>query len=145
MIKANREMVAAFHFSPQAMPRLTPPPIIVQIRYTEPLKEGSRTDFTLWFGPFPVRWSAVHSGVDPQSGFCDTQLAGPMASWSHQHHWQAKGEDQTLMEEIIEFEHHPGLRGLWTRLFFAVPLLQLMLANRRRVIRAAAITGAGGS
>jgi hypothetical protein len=43
----------------------------------EPLAEGSISDFTLWFGPLPIRWTARHSHIDPLHGFTDTQVRGP--------------------------------------------------------------------
>ncbi len=134
-VDAPPEAVSFFHKDTRALKRLTPPPIFVQLHRVEPLAEGSQSEFTLWFGPLPIRWLAVHSQVDPASGFTDTQARGPMKYWAHTHHWQALGDSATLMTERLAYEYWPGLRGLWTRLLFAPPLLKLMLAYRQWVIR----------
>ena len=43
----------------------------------EPLGNGSVSEFTLWMGPLPVHWIAIHKDVDPMRGFQDNQLSGP--------------------------------------------------------------------
>lgn len=135
LVQAAPDAVAAFHHDTRVLKRLTPPPVFVQIHYIEPLGEGSRSEFTLWFGPLPLRWLAVHTGVDPASGFTDTQARGPMKRWIHRHHWQTDGRGHTVMEDRVEYEHHAGARGLLTRLLFAPPLLWFMFRYRRFVIR----------
>lgn len=76
-VRAALAAVAEFHHDARALQRLTPPPLFVQLHRVEPLAEGSLASFTLWFGPLPVRWMAVHSGVDFLHGFTDTQHSGP--------------------------------------------------------------------
>lgn len=132
-ISASVKQVADFHQTSHALKRLTPPPIYVQIHSAEPLSEGSETDFTLWFGPLPVRWLAKHSQVNPQSGFIDTQVKGPMRTWQHVHSWEKIDDHQTLLKDKIQYEHHSGWRGLITRLLFAPPLLQIMFFYRHFV------------
>lgn len=134
-VKASPEAVSFFHKDTYVLKRLTPPPVLVQIHRVEPLAEGSQSEFTLWFGPLPIRWLAVHSDVDPHSGFTDTQARGPMQRWQHHHHWQAGGDNTTWMEERVEYEHFPGLRGILTRLLFAYPMLKMMFRYRRWAIR----------
>lgn len=134
-VPAPVNAVAAFHHSTEALPKLTPPPIIVQLHRVEPLAEGSISEFTLWFGPIPLRWKAIHNQVDPAAGFVDTQVAGPMAAWRHRHAWRALETGETEILERIEFDHKPGPSGWFTRVLFAPPLLRIMLAYRRYVIR----------
>lgn len=136
-VQAPLKCVADFHKSTRALKQLTPPPVYVQIHHFEPLAEGSQSEFTLWFGPLPVRWLAVHAQVNPERGFIDTQVRGPMKSWQHSHSWQAISAAETRMEERVEYEHRPGLAGLFSRLLFAPPLLGFMFAYRRTVIRRA--------
>jgi len=134
-VKAPLEAVAAFHASTAALRKLSPPPIFVQLHHIEPLAEGSISEFTLWFGPLPLRWRAVHSQVNPASGFCDTQLSGPMAAWRHTHSWEALPGGLVELREQVEYTHHPGWRGLMTRILFAPPLLAILFAYRRLIIR----------
>ena len=128
-VPAPLSAVAAFHSSTQALRQLTPPPIITQLRHIEPLGEGSRAEFTLWFGPFPVHWIAVHSQVDPLHGFIDTQLSGPMATWRHTHSFKASGQD-TQVSEHIDYAFPAGIQGLWARLLFNPLSLRFIFAYR---------------
>ncbi len=134
-IHAPLEEVAAFHHSTQALKRLTPPPIFVQLHTIEPLAEGSQSDFTLWFGPLPIRWLAVHTQVNPRKGFVDTQKRGVMRRWQHTHHWQALDATHILLTDRVVYEHERGAKGLLTRLLFARPLLRFMFAYRHWITR----------
>ena len=134
-VNAPLEAVSFFHHDTRALIKLTPPPVIVRMQRIEPLANSSQSEFTLWFGPLPVRWLAIHTQVDPENGFIDTQARGPMKSWVHTHHWQRVSPDVTLMEERIEFEHLPGSAGIVTRLLFAQVMIKLMLQYRKWIIR----------
>jgi ligand-binding SRPBCC domain-containing protein len=135
-VKAPPEAVALFHRDTRALKRLTPPPVFVQIHRMEPLGEGSQSEFTLWFGPLPVRWLAVHTQVDHNSGFTDTQKVGILKQWVHRHSWRGiENGCATLMEEQITYEHKPGWQGVLSRLLFAPPLLKLMFTYRRWTIQ----------
>lgn len=117
-VRAPLRAVAEFHRDTRALKRLTPPPVLVQIRKVEPMAEDSISEFTLWFGPLPVRWTARHSGVDPARGFTDTQARGPMKHWAHTHRFTEESSSVTRITEHIEYEHFPGVRGLLSRLLF---------------------------
>lgn len=147
MVEAPVERVSAFHRDTRVLKKLTPPPIFAQIHAFEPLGEGSRASFTLWFGPLPVRWEAVHSDVGPH-GFTDTQVKGPLASWQHTHRFSATGPSRTRVDERIVYQHAGGVRGLISRLLFARPALYLLFTarkylTRRGVSRLSAAGGAG--
>ena len=126
--------VASFHGDTSALKQLTPLPIIAQIHAFEPLGEGSQADFTLWFGPFPVRWQAVHSDVGPY-GFTDTQMRGPLKSWQHTHRFTPDGPDRTRVDDHIVYEHDSGMRGLVSRLLFARPGLLYLFTARKLLTR----------
>ncbi len=134
-VPAPLEAVARFHHDTRALKRLTPPPIWAQMHHLDPLGEGSVSKFTLWFGPLPFRWVAVHSQVSA-NGFTDTQQSGPMQKWVHTHRFTAEGGG-TRIHEHIEYEHFPGGRGWLTRLLFAPPALSGLFFYRRLVTRAA--------
>jgi ligand-binding SRPBCC domain-containing protein len=135
-VDAPQSAVAKFHEDTSALRKLSPPPIFAQLHNIEPLAEGSVSEFTLWFGPFPARWRAVHSGVSA-SGFTDTQEAGPLQSWQHQHQFVAIDENRTEVRESIEYEHPAGFRGLLTRLVFSKPGLWGLFTYRKLATRQA--------
>lgn len=138
-VRAPLSRVTAFHHDTRALGQLTPPPILVQMHEVEPLGEGSRSEFTLWFGPLPVRWVAVHSDVG-EGGFTDRQASGPMRHWEHTHRFTAEEDGVTRISEHVEYEHHPGWRGLLSRLLFSRLALWLLFSYRkfatRRAVRA---------
>ena len=84
-VRAPIDAVAAFHALPRVIRRLTPPVVPMTTHRMDALAEGSVSEFTLWFGPLPVRWTALHLGVDRHAGFTDIQIAGPFRSWIHHH------------------------------------------------------------
>lgn len=136
-VRAPLASVAAFHRDTAVLPRLTPPPVRVQLGRIEPLADGSVSEFTLWFGPFPVRWRAVHSDVDPQHGFTDTQQSGPMRVWRHTHRFEAQGPSATRVTEHLAYAHRAGVRGLVSRVVFNRPALRLLFLYRAFAMRRA--------
>jgi ligand-binding SRPBCC domain-containing protein len=137
IVSAPLQAVAEFHYGTQALKQLTPPPVFVSLKSIEPMAEGSRSEFTMWFGPFPVHWIAIHSQVDPLHGFTDTQQTGPLASWRHTHQFETYGA-YTRVNEHIEYAYPAGLPGLWARLLFNSIALRFMFAyrawNTRRLV-----------
>lgn len=132
-VDAPQAAVAAFHFDSNVK-TLTPPPIISQLHYHEPVADGSKSEFTLWFGPLPLRWEVVHSDVD-QSGFTDTQIRGPLKRWRHRHSFIAQDDGTTLVSENIDYEYRSGLAGILNRLMFSPPALTMLFAMRKRITR----------
>ena len=126
-----------FHEDPQALAKLTPPPIVMQLHHDarRSITEGE-IEFSLWFGPFPIRWIARHEpGPSPHS-FADRQIKGPMAYWRHEHIFTEKPGGVELTDRIA-LAHKPGLAGVLTRLFFDGLPLRFLFAYRHRRTRMA--------
>lgn len=135
-VAAPIELVSDFHFQTGILKALTPPLMVMQVHRFDPLADGSIGEFTMWMGPIPVRWVAEHSDVSP-TGFIDTQTQGPMKFWQHTHRFNSVSPDITEVQEHIEFEHHSGLRGLWSRILFPRPALIALFTYRRWATRRA--------
>ena len=133
-VRASLEAVRDFHRDTSALKRLTPPPTIVQLQQIEPLGEGSVSRFTLWVGPLPLRWEAIHRGVS-EHGFTDVQSQGPAKRWEHTHSFTPVAEGTTEIHEHIEYEHKTGFWGIVTRLLFARPNLYFMFTYRKLATR----------
>ena len=129
-------VVRDFHHDTSALKTLTPPPTLVQIHSVEPLAEGSVSTFTLWVGPLPLRWQAVHRGVSAR-GFTDIQASGPARKWEHTHTFTPIDDQKTRIDEHIEYEHRGGFWGLVTRLLFSWPNLFFMFSYRKWITRRA--------
>lgn len=134
-VRAPLAAVADFHRDTNALRLLTPPPMRVQMHRIEPLAEGSVSDFTLWLGPLPIRWTARHTEVSPMSGFTDTQIHGPMKRWVHSHRFfEAPGEGSRIVEHI-DYEHFRGKSGVLSRLLFTSFGLWMTFCYRRFATR----------
>ena len=116
-VNAPLESVAGFHADTSALKILNPPFIIVQLHRVDPMAEGSISEFTLWLGPLPILWRAVHSEVGP-NGFTDTQEKGPLATWRHTHRFEFVDQDTICICEHIEYQYPLGWRGLAARILF---------------------------
>lgn len=134
VVDAPLAAVRDFHRDTSALKRLTPPPTIVQLHSIESLAEGSISTFTLWVGPLPLHWKAVHRNVSDH-GFTDIQASGPAAKWEHTHSFVPLADGRTEIREHIEYEHKSGFWGLVTRALFSWPNLRLMFAYRAWVTR----------
>lgn len=130
IIPTSLDGLQRFHEEPEALAKLTPPPVIMQLHRDarRSLTEGD-IEFTLWLGPLPIRWIARHEpGPSPHS-FADMQVKGPMAYWRHEHVFAEKPNGVELTDRIV-LAHRPGLIGVLTRLFFDGPPLRLLFAYR---------------
>ncbi len=133
-INAPVAAVADFHYQAGAMKQLTPFPLIMRVHTFEPVAEDSQARFTLWFGPLPVQWHAIHSQVTPR-GFTDTQVSGPLQAWRHSHHFVAVDAHTTRVEDHIIYEHARGIKGLLSRLMFSRPGLLYLFTARKYLTR----------
>ena len=84
-------------------------------------------DFTLSFGPIPIRWIARHEAGPTPDSFADVQVRGPLAYWRHEHIFMKIAEGVKLTDRITlahhagtpRAAHAPGFRRLPLRLLFA--------------------------
>ncbi len=136
-VNARREAVEAFHRDPRILRDITPFPTIVQFHHVERMFEGSSVDFTLWFGPIPVRWVAQHSRVGKDQGFVDEQVRGPFKRWVHRHTFESIDSQSTrVVDEIeAEFKSHPWWRFVGVAMWITLPILFAYRAwKTRRII-----------
>lgn len=124
-VNAPIERVANFHSDTSTLKLLTPPPLFVRFNNLQPLSEGSVADFTMWLGPLPINWVAVHSDVNPIEGFTDSLVKGPFETWIHRHTFRRLDHDMCEVKDEIQAEPGNGIfRGLLSRLmWFNLPLL----------------------
>lgn len=144
VVDAPLGAVRAFHGDTSALRLLSPPGTFVRLHAIEPLAEGSVSRFTLWLGPLPIPWTAVHRDVSDR-GFTDVQLQGPAASWAHTHTFTALSDGRTRVDDHVDFSHRPLPGGLLTRLLFCRPNLLFLFAWRafatRRAVRRGSTAG----
>lgn len=125
-VEGTVDAVEAFHSDPGNFRKLTPLPVQIH-RYESSGPEGV-IDFTVWFGPLPVRWEARLERFP--GGFVDRQGRGPMESWEHTHRFTSVSPAVTLIEDSIEYTYQEGWRGWVSRLAFSPPALRVLFAYR---------------
>ena len=137
VIDTTLEDMMRFHEEPDALAQLTPPPIFMRVRRDDrqSIREGE-IEFTLWFGPLPIRWLARHEAGPTAHSFADRQARGPMAYWRHEHIFQPVAGGVELTDRIT-LAHHAGWRGWLTRLLFDGLPLRLLFTYRHLRTRAA--------
>ncbi len=140
-IAAPPHDVFAFHESPGALERLTPPGQNVRLEQGgDSLRPGSRVVLRIGLGPFPVRWVAVHTEYEPPHLFADRQEAGPFASWYHRHRFLDDGQGGTLLRDEVTFDPPLGLLGRWLGGWWLRRMLGQMFDYRheetRRIVEA---------
>jgi ligand-binding SRPBCC domain-containing protein len=134
ILSAPVAAVADFHSRPTSMAAITPPPILVQIhRAPARLGEGDEMEFTLWFGPLPLRWLVRIEQVTPIS-FVDRQVRGPFAHWVHHHTYVPLNPTTTRVVDRVEAQSSNNWfwkligQGMW----LGMPLLFAYRAWRTR-------------
>ena len=133
VMKTTLQKMIDFHAAPETMPKLSPPPIFVQVKRDDrtSLTEGE-LEFILWFGPIPVHWLARHQPGPTEQSFADLMVEGPMAYWRHEHIFEEVPGGTALIDRVT-IDHKPGLRGLLTRLMFdGIPLRILFFYRHLR-------------
>lgn len=132
-INTTLEALQGFHEQPEALGKLTPPPIFMQVHRDDRTSiTAGDLEFTLWFGPIPLRWHVQHEAGPTPHSFADRMLSGPMAYWRHEHIFEDAAGGVVLMDRVT-LAHKPGLRGLLTRLAFdGIPLRILFFYRHLR-------------
>jgi len=148
-IAAPPQAVFAFHESPGALTRLTPPWEKVEVvEGGDSIQVGSRVVLLSHLGPIPLRWVAEHVEYDLPRLFADTQRSGPFARWEHRHHFLDDGQGGTLLRDEVEYDPPLGALGRTLGGAFIRRKLQRMFDYRhdvtRRLVESGDFSGAAG-
>lgn len=137
-VPAPLARVTEFHSRASSMAAITPPPIIIRMKNSPAiLTEGDEMDFTMWFGPIPIRWLARIEDVT-DAGFIDRQLQGPFAEWVHRHTFIAVDEQSTdVVDEIhLRLNPHPVRWLVGMGMVLGLPILFAYRAwKTRRILK----------
>lgn len=135
-ITASPAEVFAFHESPGAFEKLTPPWAPVEVvEGGGSIRPGTRVVLRLKVGPVPITWVAVHEEYDPPHLFTDRQEAGPFAAWHHRHVFLDDGRGGTLLRDEVEFQPPGGALGRWLGAAAILRNLEKMFGYRHETIR----------
>lgn len=131
VIPTTMARMKAFHQDPKALNILTPPPIFVQVHRDERTSLTSgELEFTLWFGPLPVRWLARHEQGANEHSFMEWQVSGPAQSWRHEHTFNEVEGGVELIDRVT-YSHRPsGFWSLFTRANFSPLPMKILFTYR---------------
>ena len=135
-INAPLEALFAYHESPGAFLRLTPPWEQVEIlENTGGIQDGARVKLKLKIGPVAQTWELIHQNYRKNHGFEDKQIKGPFAYWVHTHRMEADSKRGSYLEDRIAYRLPFGIFG---RIFggaFSRAKLNRMFAYRHEIIQ----------
>jgi ligand-binding SRPBCC domain-containing protein len=135
-IAAAPSLVFAFHESPGALERLTPPWVRVEvIEAPSSLKPGARAVLKTKIGPFAIDWVAAHTEYEPGRMFADTQVRGPFAYWYHRHVFQDDGQGGTVLRDEIDYRPPLGFLGKLVGSWFLKSNLENLFNYRHEITK----------
>jgi ligand-binding SRPBCC domain-containing protein len=135
-IAALPGIVFAFHESPGALERLTPPWERVElIEGGGSIRPGARVVLSVPVGPFRMQWVAEHTEYEPARMFADRQVKGPFASWYHRHLFLDDGHGGTLLRDEVDYEPPLGALGRILGRAFIPAKLEKMFDYRHEATR----------
>ncbi len=98
------DTLMAWHASPGAFDRLTPPWMPVRVLQDEGIAAGSVAKIKVPVaGPLGFTWTLVHENREEGIGFVDVQQSGPFSSWRHEHRFEPDGADRSILEDHLEY------------------------------------------
>ena len=135
-IDAAPGVVFAFHESPGALQRLTPPWERVEIiEGGSSIRPGAKVVLSVPVGPLRMRWVAEHTEYEAGRMFADRQVEGPFASWYHRHRFLDDGRGGTLLRDEVDYQPPFGAVGRWLGRAFIEAKLRKMFAYRHEATR----------
>lgn len=101
-----------WHERPGALERLTPPWGEVEVLHRSGgIEDGGEVTLRVHRGPTNFKWELRHRDYEYGRQFRDEQVAGPLKSWLHTHHFSELAGGGTVIEDEIEVEPPLGAAG----------------------------------
>ena len=133
-IEAPAEQVYAWHATPDALERLTPPGEHMEVlEKTGGIERGARVVLRLGRWPFRMRWVAEHQEFERGHYFSDLQASGPFAYWKHTHTFEPDGPAASILEDKVEYALPFGFLGRWFAGKYVRRKLEKMFEYRHKV------------
>lgn len=118
-IPATPDELTAWHASPGAFDRLTPPWRRVEVveRQGTILPGDRKTLHIPLAGPAGIDWTLRHEALDGVTGFADVQVNGPFRSWRHEHRFLPDRDGGSVLEDRLTWELPRGtsIAGGWVQ------------------------------
>lgn len=127
-----------WHTRPGAFERLQPPwdPAEVLERTGEGITPGTSVVVKVSVGGVSQRMQVEHTRLEPPTLFEDVQRKGPFARWIHQHRFRPEGEQETRLEDHLDYALPLGALGRTVAGGSVRSRLERLFAHRHRVLAA---------
>ncbi|HEX3372137.1 MAG TPA: SRPBCC family protein [Candidatus Acidoferrales bacterium] len=133
-MEASAEDVYAWHASPGALEKLTPPGEPVKIiSKSGGIERGARVELEVGNWPLRQRWVAMHGDFEVGRFFTDEQVSGPFAYWKHRHTFEPLSAATSILEDRVEYALPFGFLGRWFGGWFARRKLEKLFRYRHEV------------
>jgi len=101
------ESLFSWHERDGAIERLSPPWDPLKVIYKSGgIQPEAKVILGMKEGPVRFKWHAVHTDYEQNRLFRDMQTRGPLSSWIHTHRFESLGENQSTMEDTIEYKSY---------------------------------------
>lgn len=135
-IARPRSEVFEFFSDPRNLERLTPPWLNFEIvDIPEQLSEGALIKYKLRLHGITIHWTTRIEEWSPETGFVDTQVAGPYAMWHHTHEFE-EVERGTLVRDLVRYRVPFGPLGEVIRRAMVAPDTKKIFEFRREMLEA---------
>jgi len=134
-IPCSAEQLFSWHTRADAFHDLQPswPPMLVKA-VPSSLAVGQRAELILLFGPWRIPWTSKIVSVSPPRSFVDEQSHGPWTYWRHEHNFLPHGEEQSIMEDLVEYAVPGGIVGEMLGAWVVELQLRHLFSYRHRVL-----------
>jgi len=132
-VNVTAEQLYQWHCRPGALQRLQPPWERVSLVEDDGrIETGSRKVMEVKIGPVSQRWVAIIREHEPGQMFADEALESPFVYWRHVHRFIPENDQQSYIEDEIDYELPWGAAGAAVGGWFAAAKLKAMFAFRHR-------------
>jgi ligand-binding SRPBCC domain-containing protein len=99
------EEVFGFFADAHNLEALTPPLLRFRVVTPTPITmgRGALIRYRLRVHGVPVSWLTEITAWEPPCRFVDEQITGPYALWRHTHSFEATGDGETLMRDVVRY------------------------------------------
>tara|TARA_Y100000817_G_C16529620_1_gene399466 strand:- start:92 stop:502 length:411 start_codon:yes stop_codon:yes gene_type:complete len=115
---------------------ITPPWLKFNIQTSLPIemKHNTIIDYKLKLRYKDIHWRSIIELWDPPNSFVDKQLLGPYKYWRHLHKITRLSDQQTMVEDIVDYKLPFGFIGVLTNMFYVKKELIKIFTYRKKQI-----------
>ena len=107
LVAAPLDETFAFFSDASNLQRLAPPWLRFSIRTALPIvmRAGTELEYRIRLYGLPIRWVTRIDLWEPTVRFVDSQLAGPLLFWRHQHRFESVGDGTRVIDDVEYVPH----------------------------------------